>query len=100
MSKRKIMIKPKQLRIAGSYLLCFAVLFVVCLYSFNTFIAPFESQTTLLFLIIALLNILQATLLFIWADVLGSHKLTMPPQQKEKAPAIDGEAISSDAQSG
>jgi hypothetical protein len=77
------MVKPKQLRIAGSCILCFAVLFAVCLYSFNTFIAPLESETRLLFLIIVLSNVLQATLLFIWADVLGRHNFTIPRQPNE-----------------
>ena len=64
-----IVIRPKPLRIIGSCLAAFAVLFEICAVSFDIFIAPIEEGISLLFFIIVLLNLVQATLLFMWAAI-------------------------------
>jgi hypothetical protein len=68
------MVKPKLLRIIGISLASFAVVFGICLTLFDTFIAPLKEEINLLFFILVLLNLLQATLLLVWADILDSRK--------------------------
>lgn len=66
----QIMMKPKHLRIITSCFVVFAVLLGVGVVLFNTCITGLGSETNLLFLIVVLLNLVQATLLFMWADIL------------------------------
>jgi hypothetical protein len=71
--ENQTIMKPKPLRIVGSCIIVFAMLFSACAVFFDVFVAPLDSRTSLLLLIISLSNLLQATLLFMWADILKKH---------------------------
>jgi hypothetical protein len=65
--------KPKPLRMIGWCIVAFAALLAGCAICFESFIAPVESGVNLLVLIIVLSNLIQATLLFMWADIVSSR---------------------------
>jgi hypothetical protein len=78
------MITPKGLRIGAWCFIAVAVLFATCAIFCDNFVAPLGSEINLIVLAIVLLNLIQATLLFIWAQVL----LVEAIKSSEKRPAL------------
>jgi hypothetical protein len=62
--------KPKLLRIMGSCVVALAIFFAGCESFCDIFIGPLEIGVSLLSVVIVLLNLLQASLLFMWADII------------------------------
>jgi hypothetical protein len=62
--------RPKPLRIVASCILGFAMIAASGAVYVERVVTDMGSEVNLLFLVIVLLNLVQATLLFIWADVL------------------------------
>jgi uncharacterized membrane protein len=69
----QIVMKPKRLRMIAWCIVSFAILLAACAVCFESLIAPVESGVNLLVLIIVLSNVMQATLLFMWADILSGR---------------------------
>jgi hypothetical protein len=70
----QIVIKSKPLRTLASCIAVLAVLFGSGAISFNVFIVSLGSGVKLSFVIIVLLNFVQAILLFVWADLRDGNK--------------------------
>jgi hypothetical protein len=65
--------KHKQLQVMAWSFLILPVVLGGGEVAFDAFIAPLGTEINLLFLVVVLLNFLQATALFLWADVLESR---------------------------
>ena len=69
----KTMRKPKLLRVTASCVVAFTILFVIAAVSFEIFVAPFESALRMNFVVVAVLNVVEATLLFVWSDIIDGR---------------------------
>lgn len=70
--------KLRLLRIVGFTFVLLTVLFLIGPFLFDKYVAPLESETSLLLLLIGLSNFVQATLFFIWAEMLDRKGLKGP----------------------
>jgi hypothetical protein len=61
--------RPKALRIIASCIIGFAMIAASGAVLFDAAVVGMGSEVNLLLLVIVLLNLVQATLLFIWADI-------------------------------